>query len=608
MSPRLRWALGMGTFFVLSTLGYFFNVTPWLFIALIGYLSWGALRCRWSNSVSFTGGILGLLFAISIWQHLSPLTGLPLELSNFLFLSFLGFTSAIYTFVNKTQYNFVNYRQSPILIPAAAVVGITVLFLGWFQLSSVPHISFAMNGDAVWNTVTARFVVEDGGIVSARHPNPAPLTAELLASIDAPGRSLVPNQDLLLHDVVRQAQLWFVLLGVSSVLIMVLVAQCIRGASKRLTQIIALLSGLLPYTWFFSGFSFFFGFYNATIAILVLLAGWHAWLRAKTHPLLSLSLLSAASVILLATWAPLVVITGSLLVTLFIRQGLSYWFKRSLTRVLILLSAGLIPLTYFALFSLADFRREGPALSVDGGIFELSPYLLVVLPLLIALFTLMRWQEKYSQQSFWGALSIVIGGGIALGYLVWQRKETGQLWGYYPMKFSWLVSTLLILVLLTVLLQWVDFSKSILVKTFISLFGISAVIGGLMLCAKPLGLTEILSPLAVISSKGVGVNDEVVPEISQLAAGEDLIVVVHYGQNSQQDLFMNNWLLQLPVDRPDSLQRWYSYYLDGTDLGLVCKAQTDLKQPLQVETRDSSLKNRINQLCHNENITVRVVQ
>lgn len=608
MNPRSLWSLGMGTFFVLSTLGYFFNVTPWLFFALISYLSWEALRCRWSNSVSFTGGILGLLFAISILQHLSPLTGLPLELSNFLFLSFLGFTSAIYTFVNKTQYNFGNYRQSPIFIPAAAVVGITVLFLGWFQLSSIPHISFAMNGDAVWNTVTARFVVEDGGIVSSRHPNPAPLTAELLASIDAPGRGLVSSQNLLLHDVVRQAQLWFVLLGATSVLIMVLVAQCLRGASKRLTQFIPLLSGLLPYTWFFSGFSFFFGFYNATIAILVLLAGWHAWLQAKTHPLLSLSLLSTASVILLATWAPLVVITGSLLVTLFIRQGLSYWFKGSLTRVLILLSAGLIPLAYFALFSLADIRREGPALSVDGGIFELSPYLLVVLPLLIALFTLMRWQEKYSQQSFWGALSIFIGGGIALGYLVWQRKETSQLWGYYPVKFSWLVSTLLIVVLLTLLLQWVDFSKSNLVKTSLSLFGISAVIGGLMLCAKPLGLTEILSPLAVISSKGVGVNDEVVPEISQLAAGEDLIVVVHYGQNPQQDLFMNNWLLQLPVDRPDSLQRWYSYYLDGTDLGLVCKAQTDLKQSLQVETKDSALKHRINQLCHNENISVRVVQ
>jgi hypothetical protein len=137
---------------------------------------------------------------------------------------------------------------------------------------------------------------------------------------------------------------------------------------------------------------------------------------------------------------------------------------------------------------------------------------------------------------------------------------------------------------------------------------IATAVIALMFLARPLGITKIFSPAAVIFSKGVGANDSVVPEISQLASEKELIVVVNYGDSIQQDLFMNNWLLQLPAARPDSIMRWYSYYLDGSDLELVCSASTDLKQSLQVVTRDNLLNSQLEQLCNDENISVRVVK
>jgi hypothetical protein len=387
-----------------------------------------------------------------------------------------------------------------------------------------------------------------------------------------------------------------------------LVASALQGATRKQTQVVSICAGLLPYTWFFSGFAFFFGFYNASIAVLVLLACWQIWLQAQARPELSLLLLTMGSVVMLATWAPLVVITGALSIALVLRQGWRFWLLAGPLRIASLLCTGLIPIAYFALFSLADLRREGAALSVDGGIFELSPYLLVALPLLISLATLTRWQQKLSQQSFWGVIAIVLGAGTALGYLIWQRKDVSQLWGYYPVKFSWLVATLLVVVLLTVLVQWVDFSRLSLFQASASLLTIGAVVGALMLMAKPLGITEIFSPTAVIFSKGVGVNDTVVTEISSLAAENNLVVAVGYEKSPQQDLFMNNWLLQLPVDRPDSQQRWFSYYLDGADLALVCKAGDELNQPITVITRESHIETQLDQLCNNENISVRVIE
>ncbi|MGO7983818.1 hypothetical protein ACC691_38920, partial [Rhizobium johnstonii] len=84
-----------------------------------------------------------------------------------------------------------------------------------YRLGVLP-VAWAMKNDVVWNTMAARFILNDEGIAPDRHPNPSPLINELVASWISSGRTA--GTELLRHDVTRQAELWVALLLLSALL------------------------------------------------------------------------------------------------------------------------------------------------------------------------------------------------------------------------------------------------------------------------------------------------------------------------------------------------------------------------------------------------------
>lgn len=603
------YTISAGTAIFLASILYFANVSPWPFFGLSALVFF--IRCLryWSPGYAFAVVTASTIGIVAIFQYLTPYSGLGLQVSNFVLIAAADvyFLWATRTASRENMQGLFELRKSNAFMPAAIVAGISAVFILWLQWSPIPHISFAMNGDAVWNTVTARFVIEDGGISSQTHPNPAPLTAELLASADAPGRALVDTSLLLVHDLIRQSQLWFVLLFITSVLIVVVVSPSAKGLTGWVAKLSLLCSGLLPFIWFYSGFAFFFGFYNASISVIVLLLSWIFWTRKSESPIATIFFLSVTSVVMMAVWAPLVLIPGALLIGAAVQLRKEMWNGQNRMTRTFIVAGLLLPLIYFLLFTLKDFMREGGALAVDGGIFQLSPYLLPGLLLVSFAVNFGKVTSILRPARVWGLILITVAAASGLAYLLWQRKGEDTLWGYYPVKYSWLVCCLIVVILIASAVERIQSMPNVRFQMLILGATATALFVGLAFAAKPLGPAELFSPIAVMTSKGVSSNDGVVGEISKLASREKLSVVSKYASSPAQDLFMNNWLLQLPVNRPDSLQRWYSYYLDGSDNRLLCQLSSDLKQPVTVVTRDALLESDLEQLCPGSNLTVEVV-
>ena len=82
-------------------------------------------------------------------------------------------------------------------VVAVPVVGIILVFV---RAYAGADFEWAMRNDAVWNTITTRFMVEDGGLNAIAHPSgtlATPLTPGLLAIVAAVGRDGVASADLL---------------------------------------------------------------------------------------------------------------------------------------------------------------------------------------------------------------------------------------------------------------------------------------------------------------------------------------------------------------------------------------------------------------------------
>src|SRR5690606_16138257 len=157
---------------------------------------------------------------------------------------------------------------------------------------------------------TARMMIGDGGLDADAHPNSSPLTAGLIALAAAPGRE---SASLMLeHDVTRMAQLWFLAALAGTVLAGLVGLRATQMASAGIRIGAAVVSALVASSWFVWGFALQFGFVNATIALVVMLAAWLAWLEARVAPILGSAVLSLAAVAMLATWAPLAAVPGVL--------------------------------------------------------------------------------------------------------------------------------------------------------------------------------------------------------------------------------------------------------------------------------------------------------
>jgi hypothetical protein len=320
---------------------YFSGLTPWPLVLWVGALATVALARWFGWAVAMAVVVLTAGFVTSLLLRWYPALAVDLGTANGVVLVTLGVAATIMAAFTRRPFSapsarFVRVALASMVAPliAALLIGIDLARFG------VEKISWAMNNDAVWNTVTARFITDDGGLNAATHPNSSPLTAMVLASSMAPGRGFVPGSALLEHDVLSEAAAWLVITLLASVFAGLIVARNVRHRAGW--QIMwGAVGGAIPLTWYVTGFSFQYGFYNAPVSLLLLLAAWVLWTDGARAPYLATVALLLGTTALLATWAPLAIVSLALALVNVIRSRERLWRERTVARLACLGGAAL---------------------------------------------------------------------------------------------------------------------------------------------------------------------------------------------------------------------------------------------------------------------------
>lgn len=578
---------------------YWSGISPWLLFFLVFTLSFLA-SLRWlSPGLALSLVTLGNLALYAVLLQLYAFLPGSLAAKNFVALGAEA-VAGIVILSRGTMSVIVSKitRNKPLFVTGIA------LSIG-FALQCVAgsvNILWAMNNDAVWNTISARFLVQDGGLNAAVHPNPSSLTAGIMAATFAPGRETIPTANLLLHDITREAQMWSAVILLTGLMAGLIVAVSLRTATPLMKWLGTIFISALPLTWYFSGYAVNLGFYNASLAILILFALWVAWQRIDENPGVAALLFSLAAIATLATWAPLVLIPLLFIPALVWRM----WPElRSRPTQLVLPVAGVVTMFgYASVVTLRDVSQNSGALAVDGAIFDLQPLQFSLILILALLLTFMSRTVAAGKTEFLGALLVGISACAGIAYLAFQRRDSDSMWGYYPIKFAWLISCLLVVIIFAALVMWISHHPSSHVSKVIFLGAGAALTLSLMAQSGLPSVKTFFTPVSVLS-QGQGSYKRVI-ELSMLAQPGKKNIVLQYGPDSDFDLAFNNWLLQVNSDTSEDPIRWYSYFLNGTDTAMACEAIEKWGSGVVVHTRNPQLSSELGAVCPSVLVEVRV--
>lgn len=491
---------------------------------------------------------------------------------------------------------------------AFTITGLVILIIA-VEVRAPDAFAWAMNEDAVWNTVTARYILADQGFVPSLHPHSAPITPNLMAAAMSFGRNAHNPETLLSSDVQNIGVLWLLLTAAMSVVGLMIAVSLIPDNQKNLQFGFGIVGALVPWLWGISGWIFALGYVNATVSLLLLMALWAVWVYSQGQFNIVFIACASAGIALLATWAPLAAIPCGLLVVSAIRFALMKQNDSAQTRsrrvkhLIVLVIASSSILLYAVFVSLKDISREKGALSFDGGMFNFHWWHFMLLVLIAGTCAIVFILNSPPLRLIgWGSLALLISSLVSLTYLLFQRRGMESLWGYYPAKMSWIVSSALFFMSVS----FVGFISSHFLGGikrigFIALS--SLLVGAGLFLVKPPSIVDIFAPVNMLFSTGIAQNNALVSELSSMA-GKDTLNVVFDLNTVEQDRFENMWLLQLPSIRGDDPLRSYAYYLSkDAPLGLC---EIDRLNPVEtkVHTRNAQLESQLDSLCPQNSITV----
>lgn len=486
------------------------------------------------------------------------------------------------------------------VLPAAVVPAVVGTVFASLPLLRDGHaLSWAMRSDAVWNLVSARFLLDDRGLIPSLHPNSSPMTAVLLAAGMAPGRSGLTVDDLFPHDIAAMAALFAVATVITSLLAGLVVAQTIRPEHPVHRAIGAVLGSALIASWFVAGFSFQFGFYNVMPTVACLLVSWLAWRRAADAPVIAVSLLLATTTALLALWAFLALVPLALAAVAAVRHILSRprafgWLSWTIVAVAVLQL-----LVYVVLVSLPDLRRDSGELAQGGSMAPVSPALLFVLIGVAVTITAVTARSPRSRADLIGVVTVSASVSVLYAYLGMQTKAAAYWWGYYPAKLVWFGGIMLLVVVIGLALD--RLSRVELARwprvaaTAGALVGIVAIAASVL--PKPPTFGSLVPYTDIVSGQGVASGDDILPTLFALddpSESKDMLVG-YFGWKA--DAFANLWLLGASATAGTDPIRPYSYYLDTTTPKDVCEAVEAWGGGVTIRTRDESLPARLAAVC-----------
>lgn len=310
--------------------------------------------------------------------------------------------------------------------------------------------SWVMAGDTANNILFAREVIEAGGVRVGADENPVPLPSALMAVMMSSGRGSVHASKLIEHDLAAFSQLWGLLIALLCLLVGTLVAAIARTSLSNPIALgaIAATASLLPLSWLFTGFALEFGFFGSHLALVILFASLLIFLGSPSHPVIAVGVLAAAATLLLAVWSPLVLMPLCLGLVVVVRSCRKLIASRGPAMVL-LVGAVAQFVAYGLAVVLPGLLFLGSFLAAPGGIVRLPLVLIVGLPLVavvLAGFLFRSISRSKVTTVAWGAFAIVTASALGLAVLLFVSRDQPSPWTYYPSKFAW-TSSLLVLVL-----------------------------------------------------------------------------------------------------------------------------------------------------------------
>jgi hypothetical protein len=583
---------------------YIGGATPWVLVIAAMTVATQLLARTMAVSAALGAVVLAFFSMETLLIRVAPATAISLHvISNVLLL--VG-AAVVVGITEPARYSL---RFGRIASEISTPLGVLYVLVGGLFLSVVVtgsrFMAWATNNDAVWTLVQARTLFADNGLVEGSLSNPAPLTAALISAGFAPGRNIAVESDLVAHDIALAGQLWLLVISVTALIVAHLVSESLASASTGIRWVGTLGSGLLLYTWYFAGYSTQFGFYNASIALVVMVCAWVAWnsrhLTARWQSLL----LSAATLSMLATWAPLTLIPAGLVLAQLIQRR-----RELVARVREIVVAALgyaVVCGYVLLFSLPDLNSLGPALVADGGTVPLSltHVAVVFVVTAMAIAALVKGGSQLGSPIVLGYLVISIATTVGLGYLVFQRLNEAIWWGYYPMKFAWLGTTVIVIIGMHALGVVVARLHTTSQRNLTFYGGVAALLGVVMLPGIP-PMKVLFAPITNIVSDEFTNRNTIVDDISRLASYGEKNIAFGYSPNPRGDLDINHWLLQLnAMSADDDFEiRWFSYFADGSDPTITCDAIRTWGDGVIVHTSQSSNVAPLREACGDLNYRV----
>ncbi|WP_141880718.1 hypothetical protein [Homoserinimonas aerilata] len=479
-----------------------------------------------------------------------------------------------------------------------------VIWLGTVVASHVvpgaSRIGWVMGGDSANNILFAREVVYRGGIVFGPEENPVPLTSVLMGVSIASGRDGVAPQQLLEHDLSAFAGLWALLVALICVLAGTVAASIVRSLTLRpLTiGIVAAGASCLPLTWFVSGYPIEFGFFNTMVALVVVLAAFLCFLSYRTGPALVLAVQAFAATLLLAVWSPLVLLPAALglVVVAFSWRGLLSVRRLGLW---VLLFAFAQMLAFGIAVVLPSVLALGDFLTAQGGAHGFRKVMLPFFGLAAAVLAIIALRGHRSS-ALAGTLAFVAASGAGLGILLFISRNEPSPWTYYPLKFAWLASVVLIVILAGLLPALV---VRVLRSHTAQNLGVAAamvvtVCAVIVMPAVAFGLDTRAPAARIIDGDYLGEGDVVAEQVVALADPEQSHILWDSGEHYEPAV--NFWLMTMWADSMNENfdLRSAAYGLEGTeDLAVLCRNIELMGGGTIVHSRVPGLQQQLDEAC-----------
>lgn len=578
-------------------------------VALILVLT-GARQFDIVVAVAFS--VIGVLLIILAAGMLAGASGLPLPETVAVAMAMAGCAGlAVYALVDRSRP--VTLSSSlPFSAWFASAVGAIVWAVAYASstlLEPAERLEWVVRNDSLNNLVFARMVMQEGGIAVGGDENPAPLPATVIALWALGSRSQATTEMILQNDLEAMALVWALLIGVTCMLSGLTVATIARamGAQRLVLSLGAVIGSLLVLSWMVTGYPMLYGFLNTHLILPVLLSMILLALRAGDAPVASLAGLFCASTVILAVWAPFVVVPAALFMSVLVVYRKQLWPLAVWRRVVLVVSTAQL-LAYGVLVTVPIYLEQRPALSGLGGIFDFAsliiPTVLGVTVLIV--FSLRRGGR--ASQPIPVVLAVFASAIAGISFLLFLNRNAASIWSYYPIKFTWLMLIVVLIMAAGVLVGLSGEARTRLSRAlFVSIAG--------ALCAAMLAWMPTIGngPLALNAVHRVAVG-HVIDPTNGLTSGilenhrpEALTLLWESGEGPEGEI--NIWLVLLHIgsldERTDlrilSLQAFTDRSVD-----MLCAISDEVDEEIVVVTASEDLEQRIGASCPGQPIEIRV--